>query len=109
MKIEPGDRVVKIRNYGLYLLNARVDYEVVENGKKVAIQQKTKPLAIFQDYAFYIPESVNLNDGIGIVFTAEAVGGLRIMSIRLPYEPFCVYAYGYTLIPYAGVLACDKF
>lgn len=107
-KIEPDDKIVKIRNYGWYVASTRVDYELNDGSNKIAVQQKTK-LARLSDYTFYIPNSVSLTAGIGIVFSVDIIAGPRLLSIKIPSEPFCTYIYGYTFFAWAVRVDCNTF
>ena len=102
------DHVVKILNKGGYVADIRVDYELQQNLVKFPVQQRGK-IALNQDFAFYIPRQVVLEGEIGIVFTAEAIGGVRIFSIRVPADPTCVHIWGTTLIPYWSFIDCNRF
>lgn len=79
-----------------------------DDGKKLAVQQKGK-IARNQDYAFYIPTSVDLTKDIGIVFTVDIIAGPRLLSIKIPNEPFCVTIHGTTLLAWAIMVDCEKF
>lgn len=102
------DHVVKILNKGWYVADVRVDYELQQNFVKFPIQQKAS-LTINQDYAFYIPRQVVLEGELGIVFTADAVAGYRIFSIRVPATKTCVHVWGTTLNPKWSYVDCSLF
>jgi hypothetical protein len=88
--------------------NIRVDYEQQIGLTKFPVQQRGS-IALNQDFAFYIPRSVVLDGEIGIVFTAEAVLGVRIFSVRITADPQCFHIWGVTLFPAWTRIDCNQF
>jgi len=102
------DHVIKILNKGWYLADIWVDYEQQSGLTKFPVQQRGQ-IGLNGDYAFYVPRSVVLEGELGIVFTAWAVAGVRIFSIRVPSTPLCVHTWGTTLFPAWTFIDCAQF
>ena len=91
------------------MANIQVYYKLQDKPySKVGIQQRGS-IAKNQDYAFYIPGSIDFNSGAGVVVTADAVLGVRIFSIRLLASPTCIHVWGTTLIPFWTYVDCRLF
>lgn len=105
----PGDRIVKILNRGWYVASLQAYYELQDNPySRVGVQQRGS-IAKNQDFAFYIPGTVDVNTGAGIVISADAVLGVRIFSIRILSSPTCIHIWGTTLIPFWTYVDCRLF
>lgn len=83
----------------------RLNYELQVGLEKFRVQQKGS-IALNQDYAFYIPNSVNLDSAGGVYLTIDAVLGVRVFSLRIASNPDCFHLWGTTLIPQWSRMNC---
>lgn len=100
--------MIKVYNKGWFLASVRIDYELYNLPFKYPIQLPAI-LGFNEQATFFVPDTLPINQRIGIVFTAEAIGGVRIFSFKVPSLPLCVHIWGSTLIPYWTFIDCSKF
>jgi hypothetical protein len=99
------DRVIKIYNKGWYTADLKLYYEVQEGIEKRRIVQ-TGHILGGQNYAFYVPYTVNYDGAYGVTLVVHAIAGKQVMSQRVKTSPQCYHVWGTTLIPYWSSMPC---
>jgi hypothetical protein len=82
-----------------------VNYEQQFGLNKESITQ-TGDVGTNGDFAFYIPYTVNYDSVAGVWLTVHALGGVRVMRVRIRNSPECFHIWGTTLIPYWSAMNC---
>ena len=61
---------------------------------------------LFISHTIDIPYNVDYTVEPGVTLTVEAVGGIRILQVRLTNDPECIDVWGTTLIPFWSRVNC---
>ncbi len=102
--------IVKIKNFGGYLLELQLIYNlpVVTNGVTEYVKTVDKgSLLEGQDTIFKIPLSVDTTaSGTGVYLKASVAMGLAVFEVRVTLTPLCFHVWGTAGVPFYKPIPC---